>query len=103
MTGPIVIVGGGLAAGRAVMELRDAGHDGEVVLFAGEPEVPYERPPLSKGYLQGGDSRESTYVQPQEWYAEHDVDLRLGEPVESIDLEGQAVRSSSGVTPSTGS
>ncbi len=99
MSGPIVVVGGGLAAGRAVMELREAGHEGEVVLFAGEPEVPYERPPLSKGYLQGGDSRESTYVQPREWYAEHDVDLRLGEPVESIDLEGEAVRSSSGVTP----
>ena len=45
------------------MELREAGHDGEVVLFAEEPEVPYERPPLSKGYLQGEDSRESTYVQ----------------------------------------
>jgi 3-phenylpropionate/trans-cinnamate dioxygenase ferredoxin reductase subunit len=80
------------------MELREAGHQGEVVLFAGEPEVPYERPPLSKGYLQGEDSRESTYVQPREWYAEHNVDLRLGEPVESIDLEGLGVHSSSGVT-----
>jgi len=99
MTAPIVVVGGGLAAGRAVMELRDAGHEGEVVLFAEEPEVPYERPPLSKGYLQGEDSRESTYVQPPEWYAEHDVDLRLGEAVESIDLEGQSVSSSGGVTP----
>jgi 3-phenylpropionate/trans-cinnamate dioxygenase ferredoxin reductase subunit len=96
---PIVIVGGGLAAARAVMELRESGHEGEVVLYAGEPDVPYERPPLSKGYLQGEDSRESTYVQPLEWYAEHDVDLRLGEPVESLDLEGQTVRSSSGVTP----
>jgi len=98
MTGPIVVVGGGLAAGRAVMELRDNGHEGEVVLFAGEPEVPYERPPLSKGYLQGEDSRESTYVQPKEWYAEHTVDLRLGEPAESIDLEAQEVLSSSGAT-----
>ena len=49
--------------------------------------MPYERPPLSKGYLQGEKSRESTYVQPREWYAEHDVDLRLGEPVTSIDLD----------------
>jgi 3-phenylpropionate/trans-cinnamate dioxygenase ferredoxin reductase subunit len=98
MSAPIVIVGGGLAAGRAVRELRDAGHAGEVVVFTEEPEIPYERPPLSKGYLQGQDSRESTYVQPLEWYAEHDVDLRVGEPVESLDLEGQTVRTSSGST-----
>ncbi len=98
MTAPIVVVGGGLAAGRAVMELRESGHDGEVVLFAGEPEVPYERPPLSKGYLQGQDSRESTHVQPLEWYAENHVDLRLDEPVTSIDLEGRTVSSRGGVT-----
>ena len=64
------------------MELREAGYDDEIVLFAEEPEVPYERPPLSKGFLQGENSRESTYVQPREWYAEHDVELRLGEPVD---------------------
>ncbi len=99
MTAPIVIVGGGLAAGRAVRELRDAGHDGEVVLFAGEDVVPYERPPLSKGYLQGKEASESTYVQPPEWYAENGVDLRTGEQVESLDLEGKAVQSTGGTTP----
>ena len=96
---PIVIVGGGLAAGRAVVELREAGYDDEVVLFAEEPEVPYERPPLSKGYLQGEKSRESTYVQPREWYDEHNVDLRLGEPVTSIDLDELTVHSDGGATP----
>ncbi len=99
MNAPIVIVGGGLAAGRAVTELREAGHEDEVVLFAGEPEVPYERPPLSKGYLQGQESRESTYVQSREWYDEHNVDLRLGEPVEALDLNEKTVRSSRGATP----
>ncbi|MCW2761643.1 MAG: FAD-dependent pyridine nucleotide-disulfide oxidoreductase [Marmoricola sp.] len=99
MTAPIVVVGGGLAAGRAVRELRDSGYEDEIVVFAGEPEVPYERPPLSKGYLQGADTRESTYVQPREWYDEHDVDLRLDEPVQEVDLEAQTVRSSGGVTP----
>ena len=98
MSAPIVIVGGGIAAGRAVRELRDAGHDGEVVLFAAEDEVPYERPPLSKGYLQGEKTRESTYVQPPEWYAENGVDLRTGEHVESLDLEGRSVRSTGGNT-----
>src|SRR3990170_6869171 len=99
MNAPMVIVGGGLAAGRAVVELREAGHEDEVVLFAEESEVPYERPPLSKGYLQGEKSRESTYVQPREWYAEHNVDLRLGDPVEALDLDAQTVRSSRGATP----
>jgi 3-phenylpropionate/trans-cinnamate dioxygenase ferredoxin reductase subunit len=98
MSAPIVVVGGGLAAGRAVRELREIGHEGEVVVFAEEREVPYERPPLSKGYLQGQAGRESTYVQAPEWYAEHDVDLRVGEPVETIDLEQQTVRSSTGTT-----
>ena len=95
---PIVVVGGGLAAGSAVVELRDAGYDDEIVLFAEEPEVPYERPPLSKGFLQGEKDRESTYVRPREWYDEHGVDLRLGEPVTSIDLDELAVRSEEGDT-----
>ena len=81
-----------------MVELREAGYDDEVVVFAEEPEVPYERPPLSKGYLQGEKSRESTYVQPAEWYDEHNVDLRLGEPVTSIDLEGLTVSSDRGAT-----
>ena len=98
MSAPIVVVGGGLAAARAVMELRDAGHDGEVVLLADEHEVPYERPPLSKGFLQGEDSRESAYVQPREWYAEHGIDLRLGERVEAIDLDALTVSSRGGST-----
>ncbi len=98
MSAPIVVVGGGLTAARAVMELRDAGHDGDVVLLAEEHEVPYERPPLSKGFLQGQESRDSTYVQPREWYAEHGIDLRLGERVEEIDLEALTVRSRGGGT-----
>ena len=87
-----------MAAGRAVVELREAGYDDEVVVFTEEPEVPYERPPLSKGYLQGEKSRESTYVQPPEWYDEHNVDLLLSEPVTRMDLEGLAVHSQQGAT-----
>jgi NADPH-dependent 2,4-dienoyl-CoA reductase/sulfur reductase-like enzyme len=80
-----VIVGGGLAAGRAVQELRESGFDGRLVLFAEEPHPPYERPPLSKGYLVGDASFESALVQPLEWYDAHDVDLRLDTRVTSID------------------
>ena len=73
-----VVVGAGLAAGKAVRELRDSGFDGHVVLYGAEAHPPYERPPLSKGYLMGNDDFESTLVQPLQWYREDDIDLRLG-------------------------
>src|SRR5579862_6446073 len=80
-----VIVGGGLAGAKAAETLRTAGFDGEVVLFGSEPERPYERPPLSKGYLLGKEPRESAFVHPVGWYAEHQVDLRAGVTVTMID------------------
>jgi 3-phenylpropionate/trans-cinnamate dioxygenase ferredoxin reductase subunit len=96
MTKPIVIVGGGLAAGTAVTELRELGYDGDVVLLAAEPHVPYERPPLSKGFLVGEKSAESTYVHPAEWYAEQQVDLRTGVAALRIDPEAHTVATSEG-------
>ena len=86
-----VIVGGGLAGAKAAETLRAEGFDGEVVLFGDEPEVPYERPPLSKGYLLGKAARESAFVHPAPWYAEHNVDLRTGVTVEAIDPAAHAV------------
>jgi NADPH-dependent 2,4-dienoyl-CoA reductase/sulfur reductase-like enzyme len=80
-----VIAGGGLAAAKAAETLRDEGFDGDIVLVGSEPERPYERPPLSKGYLLGSDSRDSVYVHPAGWYAEHGVDLREGVTVTAID------------------
>ena len=70
MTEPFVIVGGGLAGAKAAETLRAEGFDGGVVLVAGEPEVPYERPPLSKDYLLGRADRESPQVHPAAWYGE---------------------------------
>ena len=75
---PFVIVGGGLAGAKAAETLRAEGFDGPVVLVAGEDEVPYERPPLSKGYLLGKADRESPRVHPGDWYADQDVELRMG-------------------------
>jgi NADPH-dependent 2,4-dienoyl-CoA reductase/sulfur reductase-like enzyme len=86
-----VIVGGGLAGAKAAETLRAEGFDGEVVLFGDEPEVPYERPPLSKGYLLGKAARESAFVHDAEWYAEHNVDLRTGVTVEAIDPAAHSV------------
>ena len=84
-TQTFVIVGAGLAAGKAVQELRESGFDGHLVLCGAEAHLPYERPPLSKGYLMGDDSFASALVQPRDWYDAHDVDLRLGTRVTAVD------------------
>jgi NADPH-dependent 2,4-dienoyl-CoA reductase/sulfur reductase-like enzyme len=75
---PFVIVGGSLAGAKAAETLRKEGFGGPVVLVGAEPETPYERPPLSKGYLLGTADRESPRVHPADWYPENDVDLRTG-------------------------
>lgn len=87
----VVIIGGGLAAGRLVSELRERGHSGPVTVLAGESHPPYERPPLSKGYLLGQDPIEKALVNAPEWYAEHDVDLRTGVGAEAIDPAARRV------------
>jgi 3-phenylpropionate/trans-cinnamate dioxygenase ferredoxin reductase subunit len=89
-----VIVGASLAGAKAAETLRDEGFDGEIVLIGSEHERPYERPPLSKGYLLGNDERDSVYVHPADWYAKHDVDLRLGVTVTAIDRVAATVTAS---------
>jgi len=92
MSAPIVLVGGGLATGTAVRELRNQGYAGDLVVIAGENHPPYERPPLSKGYLLGNEPAEKAVVNAESWYAEHDVDLRTGVNVESVDPDEQILR-----------
>jgi NADPH-dependent 2,4-dienoyl-CoA reductase/sulfur reductase-like enzyme len=89
-----VIAGASLAGAKAAETLRDEGFDGEIVLLGAEPERPYERPPLSKGYLLGKDSRDSIYVHAAEWYAEHHVDLRQGVTVTAINRGASTVATS---------
>jgi 3-phenylpropionate/trans-cinnamate dioxygenase ferredoxin reductase component len=81
----MVIVGGGLAGAKAAETLRAEGYDGEVVLVGAEAERPYERPPLSKGYLLGSEERDSAFVHPKGWYDEHDVELRLSSRATALD------------------
>jgi 3-phenylpropionate/trans-cinnamate dioxygenase ferredoxin reductase subunit len=88
---PMVVVGGGLAGGKAVETLRDEGYDGPVVIVTEERERPYERPPLSKEYLNGGKDREVIYVHEPGWYDEHDVELRTGVRAVGLDPAGHAV------------
>jgi 3-phenylpropionate/trans-cinnamate dioxygenase ferredoxin reductase subunit len=80
-----VIIGGGLAGAKAAEALRDNGFDGEIVLFGAEEHLPYERPPLSKDYLAEKKGLPDFTVNTEDWYREHDVDLRLGTEVTGID------------------
>jgi 3-phenylpropionate/trans-cinnamate dioxygenase ferredoxin reductase subunit len=98
MTEPstVAVVGAGLAGGKAVEALRAEGFGGRIVLFGDEPHRPYERPPLSKGYLQGNDERGSVFVHPESWYGEHDVDLRLGAAVTGLDRHAHELMTDDG-------
>lgn len=80
----VVIVGGGLAAQRCAATLRREGFDGEVTIVSAESEVPYDRPPLSKGYLAGEHGDEALALKPAGWYDEQDVELLLGARAEAI-------------------
>jgi len=99
----MVIVGASLAGGRAAETLRNDSFTGPVVLIGAEAEIPYERPPLSKDYLMGKHGREKLYFQPHGWYAEHDVDLRLGTTVTGIDRAAHEVALSAVPAGSAGS
>lgn len=87
----VVVVGASLAGAKAAQALREEGFDGRVVLVGDEPERPYERPPLSKAYLMGTSEREKVFVHPEDWYAEHDVELVLDTAVTSLDRAARQV------------
>jgi 3-phenylpropionate/trans-cinnamate dioxygenase ferredoxin reductase subunit len=83
-TPSFVIVGASLAGATAAQTLRDEGFTGRITLLGDELQRPYERPPLSKGLLLGETDREKVFVHQEKWYAENDVDLRLGTAVTRI-------------------
>ena len=91
-----LIVGGGLAGAIAAQTLREEGFDGRITLLGDDSQRPYERPPLSKDYLQGNADRESIFVHPENWYADHDVELRLGATVTSLDPTSRTVTTATG-------
>jgi len=93
-----VIVGGGVAGARAVEGIRESGADGEILLVSAEEQLPYQKPPLSKGTLAGDDPLDSAILHPQEWYDDRAVTLRLGTRVESLDAAGHTVALADGTT-----
>ncbi|ANS65075.1 reductase [Streptomyces lincolnensis] len=87
-----VIVGGGLAGAKAAETLRAEGFTGRVILICDERDHPYERPPLSKGYLLGKEERDSVFVHEPAWYARNDIELHLGATVDAVDRTAKTVR-----------
>ncbi|MGW1138741.1 NAD(P)/FAD-dependent oxidoreductase [Streptomyces zhihengii] len=87
-----VIVGGGLAGAKAAETLRAEGFTGRVILIGDERDRPYERPPLSKGFLNGKEERDSVFVHEPGWYARSEIELHLGQTAVSIDRAAKAVR-----------
>ncbi len=81
----VVIVGASLAGAAAAETLRAEGFDGHLILLGEEVDLPYERPPLSKGYLAGATPREQVYLHPESFYADQEIDLRLGVRVVQLD------------------
>src|SRR5690348_8138899 len=81
-----VILGGGMAAGYCAKELVERGlKPGELTIVSADTAVPYERPPLSKGFLAGKDSEESIRINPEDFYREHEIDLQLSCPATTVD------------------
>jgi 3-phenylpropionate/trans-cinnamate dioxygenase ferredoxin reductase subunit len=87
----VVVVGAGQAGASLVAKLRAEGFDGPITLVGAEPVPPYQRPPLSKAYLLGEMTKERLFLRPAEFYAEHQIDLRLDQAAQTIDLAARTV------------
>lgn len=92
----IVIVGGGLAGAKAAETARAEGFDGTITIVGDEPHLPYERPPLSKGFLLGESPEEDIYVHPAQHYDDLDIVLHLDDPVTGIDRHRRTVATATG-------
>jgi len=95
-----LLIGGGLASANCARWLRESGGEGEILLVGREPEPPYNRPPCSKEYLQGKESRQDTYFRPDEWWREQRIDLRTRTSVMKLDTGAREATLSSKETVS---
>jgi 3-phenylpropionate/trans-cinnamate dioxygenase ferredoxin reductase subunit len=80
-----LLIGGGMAAANCARWLREEGAEGSILLVGREPDPPYNRPPLSKGYLQGKESREEVLFRPDEWWEEQEIELMIRTSVMKLD------------------
>lgn len=98
MTTRIVVIGANIGGGRAVEALRKEGFDGDIVLVGAEPELPYERPPLSKGFLRGEVAHDEFTIASADDYAEKRIETRLGRLATTLDPVGKTVTLDDGTT-----
>jgi 3-phenylpropionate/trans-cinnamate dioxygenase ferredoxin reductase subunit len=84
-----LLIGGGLAAANCARWLREEGAEGSILLVGREPDPPYNRPPLSKGYLQGKESREDALFRPAEWWDEQRIEVLTRTSVMRLDVEAR--------------
>ena len=87
----VVAIGAGQAGAALAARLRSGGHAGPITLIGEEPVLPYQRPPLSKGYLLGEMGADRLALRSADFYAEQDIALRLGAPVSAIDPKARTV------------
>lgn len=92
----VIIVGAGHAAGELATSLRNHGWEGGIIMIGDEPHIPYQRPPLSKGYLSGEIQTEALYLKPRSTYDEAGIELLLGVSVQNIDCAAKRVTLSDG-------
>ncbi|QAY58739.1 NAD(P)/FAD-dependent oxidoreductase [Microbacterium protaetiae] len=87
----MVIIGGGLAAGTAAETLRSEGYDGEVTVVTDEAHTPYQRPPLSKGFLKGDEGLDAVILHPDDWYREQRIDVRTATSATAVHPDAHTV------------
>jgi 3-phenylpropionate/trans-cinnamate dioxygenase ferredoxin reductase component len=87
-----LLIGGGLAAGNCARWLREEGATGSILLVGREPDPPYNRPPLSKGFMQGKESREDALFRPDDWWGEQDIELLTRTSVLKLDTGERVVK-----------
>ena len=85
------LIGGGLAAGNCARWLRESGADGSILLIGRESDLPYNRPPCSKGYLQGKESREDVLFRPSQWYEEQQIEALTRVSAMKLDIAEKVV------------
>lgn len=91
-----LLIGGGLASANCARWLRELGADGEILLVGREPDPPYNRPPLTKGYLAGRETREDALFRPDPWWQEQGIELLTRTSVLRLDPEARRARLSNG-------
>ncbi len=87
-----LLIGGGMAAGNCARWLRESGAEGSILLVGRERDLPYNRPPCSKEYLRGEESREDTLFRPPDWYDEQQIETLIGCSAVKLDVGQRTVK-----------